>query len=200
MPARCWRRRASGWSVCCSWRVHVRPRRSCSSARSCCFRWRARSTSSDPHASESFLLERPPGATGGQGLLGQARACGHLSTWLNVSECPFDRDATPTAPLHALAVAAQDRLALTSEYRVPLAELRELAQTRCEAQALFRFARVPYLAAAEPDGSRILGDLRYDRKRGLDFSDIRLMRAPGGCPAHVPPWRSPRTDILSEQN
>ncbi len=75
-----------------------------------------------------------------------------------------------------------------------------LAQTRCEAQALFRFARVPYLAAAEPDGSRILGDLRYDRKRGLDFSDIRLMRAPGGCPAHVPPWRSPRTDILSEQN
>ncbi len=123
-------------------------------------------------------------------------------SWLNVSECPFDRDATPTAPLRSLARAAQPELIFTSEYRVPLADLRALAAVRCEAQAFFRFARVPYVTAAEPDGSRVLGDLRYDRKRGLDFSDIRLTATPAqsGCPAYVPPWRPPRGDILSVGN
>ena len=122
--------------------------------------------------------------------------------WLNVDECPFDRDVTPTAPLQSLSIAATPELRLTREYRVPLADLRALASVRCEAQAFYRFARVPYLGAAEPDGSRVLGDLRYDRKRGLDFSDIRLTPTPAQsrCPAYVPPWRPPRADILSGAN
>ena len=119
--------------------------------------------------------------------------------WLDVSQCPFDRDATPTAPLRSLATAARPELIYTSEYRVPLADLRALALGRCEAQAFFRFARVPYLSAAEPDGWRVLGDLRYDRKRGLDFSDIRLAptSSQSQCPNYLPPWRPPRGDILS---
>ncbi|MEO6598500.1 MAG: metal-dependent hydrolase [Polyangiaceae bacterium] len=117
--------------------------------------------------------------------------------WLSVSECPFDRGATPTAPLRSLPPLADARLSLTDEYRLPLADLRTLVAKRCEARAFFRFARAPYLTAAESDGSRVLGDLRYDRKRGLDFADIRLMRAQGECPEYVPPWQPPREDILS---
>ena len=117
--------------------------------------------------------------------------------WLNLRECPFDRDATPTAPLQPLASSADARVLLLSEYRVAVADLRSIADARCEARAFFRFARVPYLTAIEPDGSRVLGDLRYDRKRGLDFSDIRLTPEPGSCPRYVPPWRPPRADIVS---
>lgn len=117
--------------------------------------------------------------------------------WLSVAQCPFDQGAVPTAPLRSLPVVADSRVSLTNEFLVPVAELRDLAVARCEAAAFFHFARVPYLSAAEPDGSRVLGDLRYDRKRGLDFSDLRLMRAQGKCPEHVPPWRFPRADILS---
>lgn len=120
--------------------------------------------------------------------------------WLSVSECPFDRGATPTAPLRSLPNVPDSRLSFTDEYRVPLADLQAVVGARCEAQAFFRFARVPYLAAVERDGSRVIGDLRFDRKRGLDFSDIRLTRAQGRCPEYVPPWRSPRADILSAGN
>jgi inner membrane protein len=119
--------------------------------------------------------------------------------WSSVTECPFDRGATPTAPLRSLPNRADSRLSLTDEYRIPLSDFRALVGARCEARAFFRFARVPYLSDAEPDGSRVLGDLRYDRKRGLDFSDVRLMVTQGRCPEHVPPWRSPRADILSAQ-
>ena len=117
--------------------------------------------------------------------------------WLDVHSCPYDRDATPTAPLSPLPDRADPRLSLNAEYRVPLAELRALARDRCEASAFFRFARVPYVTNADSDGSRVLGDLRYDRSRALDFSDIRLTRAAGRCPEHVPPWRFPRFDVLS---
>jgi len=119
--------------------------------------------------------------------------------WSSVAACVFDQGATPTAPLHSLPNLADSRLSLTDEYRLPVADLRALAGARCEAAAFFRFARVPYLSAAQPDGSRVLGDLRYDRKRGLDFSDIRLMGVQGRCPDHVPPWRSPRADVLSAE-
>jgi len=115
-----------------------------------------------------------------------------------VSECPFDREATPTAPLTPLKAAVDPRLALFDEYRAPLAESRQLARERCEARAFYRFARVPYATALAPDGSRVIGDLRYDRHRSLDFSDIRLTPRVGDCPRHVPPWLPPRADILSE--
>jgi inner membrane protein len=102
--------------------------------------------------------------------------------------------------LQPLRTGADPRLALTAEYRVPLADLWLLANSRCEAEAFYRFARVPYLTHAEPDGSRVLGDLRYDRNPGLDFADIQLNRAQGRCPEYVPPWRPPRGDILSAGN
>ncbi|MET0795351.1 MAG: metal-dependent hydrolase [Polyangiaceae bacterium] len=117
--------------------------------------------------------------------------------WLSVSECLFDRDATPTAPLRSLPDLADSRLSLSNEYRVPLLDLKAVLAARCEAQAFLRFARVPYLTAVERGGSRVLGDLRYDRKRGLDFSDVRLTKDQASCPPYVPAWRPPRADVLS---
>ncbi|HEY5375814.1 MAG TPA: metal-dependent hydrolase [Polyangiaceae bacterium] len=122
-------------------------------------------------------------------------------SWLSVKGCPFDRSAEPTAPLHATDVAPDSRLILNQEYRISLADLRAVVSERCAARALLRFARVPYLGDLQTDGSRVIGDLRYDRNPGLDFSDVRLgakhAGKPDWCPEYVPPWRPPRSDIFS---
>ena len=90
------------------------------------------------------------------------------------------------------------QLSWRSEYRVPLSELKGLLQGRCEGRAFSRFARVPYVTEPATDGSFVLGDLRYDRNPGLDFSDLSLSQQPGPCPQYVPAWLPPRSDILSE--
>jgi inner membrane protein len=122
-------------------------------------------------------------------------------SWLSVANCPYDRAAQPSAPLQAIHEPPDSRLVLSQEYRVSLADLRAVARERCAARALLRFARVPYLGDLQADGSRIIGDLRYDRNPALDFSDVRLGRKqvdePDWCPEYVPPWRPPRSDILS---
>jgi inner membrane protein len=122
-------------------------------------------------------------------------------SWLAVADCPYDRASRPTAPLQTIQQAPDSRLVLSQEYRVSLADLRAVARERCAARALLRFARVPYLSDLQADGSRVIGDLRYDRNPGLDFSDVRLGRKHAGepdwCPEYVPPWRPPRSEILS---
>jgi inner membrane protein len=116
--------------------------------------------------------------------------------WLSVDACPYDRSANPTAPLVPIGVRADDRLRLTEEYRASLVDLQALAHERCEVRALLRFARVPYFTALAPDGTRIVGDMRYDRNPGLDFSDFRLPATQGRCPPYVPAWLPPRGDLL----
>jgi hypothetical protein len=46
-----------------------------------------------------------------------------------------------------------------------------------------------------PVGARVVGDLRYDRLPGLDFSDLPLDRA-APCPKRVPPWIPRRSDLF----
>ena len=118
---------------------------------------------------------------------------------LDVDACPADRDAQPTAPLVALDVRSENRLRLQAEYRVKTDELRTLARQRCEVRALLRFARVPYLTSLAADQTRIVGDVRYDRNPGLDFSDVRLPAIQGGCPPYVPPWLPPRGELLAPE-
>lgn len=120
--------------------------------------------------------------------------------WLDVETCPYDRASSPTAPTQPAPASEGGRaLRFSARYSIPLAELRTLARERCEVRAFYRFARVPYLLV-EPDDRRVIGDLRYDRKPGLDFSDIELESRQGRCPEHVPPWLPPRSDILSESH
>jgi inner membrane protein len=118
--------------------------------------------------------------------------------WLSVQSCPFDRDASPSAPLHALSGQGSARLSVQSEYRVSLDELTGLLRGRCEGRAFARFARVPYVTEPTDNRTRVLGDLRYDRHPGLDFSDLALSEREARCPRYVPSWLPPRGDILSE--
>ncbi|MEP7049598.1 MAG: metal-dependent hydrolase [Pseudomonadota bacterium] len=116
--------------------------------------------------------------------------------WLDAQSCPYDRAANPTAPLRPIHAIADPGLVLSAEYRIPIATLRVLLGTRCEVQAFVRFARVPYIGPIQADGSRVLGDLRYDRNPGLDFSDVPLGPGQSQCPQYMPRWRPPRSDLL----
>ncbi|HEY3255209.1 MAG TPA: metal-dependent hydrolase [Polyangiaceae bacterium] len=117
-------------------------------------------------------------------------------TWLDVSSCPYDKAARPSAPLSRLAGPANAQLSWQSEYRVSLRELSALLRGRCEARAFARFARVPYATEPTASGARVLGDLRYDRNPGLDFSDLALSDHERDCPKFVPSWLPPRSDVL----
>jgi inner membrane protein len=118
--------------------------------------------------------------------------------------CVFGSEPDTTAPMTPLpaalpgSTAAATAVRFVSEYRRPLAELVNLAATRCEVAALLQFARVPYVTAPFADGTRIAGDLRYDRKPELDLADIRLAATAdaGACPPRLPPWVPPRADLL----
>jgi inner membrane protein len=96
------------------------------------------------------------------------------------------------APLQA--VESPDGSVLwRSEFRAPLADLRALQRTRCDAAAFLRYARAPFWIDA---GDGVIGDLRFDRGRGLGFAGMTLSKS-GACPPHVPPWMPPRSDLLT---
>ncbi|HLX28875.1 MAG TPA: metal-dependent hydrolase [Casimicrobiaceae bacterium] len=90
---------------------------------------------------------------------------------------PVDAPDAPFLHWHGEIVLARERL-------------RELAASSCEVQALMRFARAPWFT------DRVVGDLRYDREPGLGFAELDLTRLPP-CPAYMPPWVPPRSDLLS---
>jgi inner membrane protein len=87
---------------------------------------------------------------------------------------------TPFLQWHGEIVGSRDRL-------------RALAVTSCEVAAFLRFARAPWLGASE--GRRVIGDLRFDREAELGFAELDLTRS-SPCPAYVPPWVPPRSDLL----
>jgi inner membrane protein len=109
--------------------------------------------------------------------------------------CPTAADGNPTAPLSPVAAVSTPAVTWKGEYRAPLRELSDLAHTNCQAAALFRFLRVPYWVDAGPD-ELVLGDLRYDRRKDLDFSDVLIAKHPARCPEAVPSWIPPRLDLL----
>lgn len=86
-------------------------------------------------------------------------------------------------------VASAGRIAWGPEFRAPLHELLQMQREDCVAAAFLRFARIPFWAH---DGRRptLLGDLRYDRSRGIDFAELEL-EPDTPCPRHVPPWLPP---------
>jgi inner membrane protein len=83
-----------------------------------------------------------------------------------------------------------------TEWSAPRAELAALAAENCEVAAALRFIRVPVWRRA-PDGTVLLGDLRYGGTAG-GFAAIASAARPAACPnpALVPPWTPPRRDAL----
>ena len=78
-------------------------------------------------------------------------------------------------------------------WSAPVAELREIATTNCEAAAALRFIRVPHWQRRE-NGDVMISDLRFG-EGGQSFASINA-RPAAGCPHPVPNWEWPRSDIL----
>jgi len=75
------------------------------------------------------------------------------------------------------------------EFRAPLSQLLSAAQGDCTVRAFLRFARVPFWIE---QGGRlsIIGDLRYDRSRSIDFAEL-VLDPSVPCPRFEPPWQPP---------
>ena len=80
------------------------------------------------------------------------------------------------------------------EWTAPRAELATLARESCTALAALRFIRAPVWRTAT-DSTVSLGDVRYGGAES-GFSSVRVPRRSATCPAGVPPWTPPRTDVL----
>jgi inner membrane protein len=102
--------------------------------------------------------------------------------------------ATATAPMTAVTAPDLPGMHWLGEFSMSQRQLAALVATHCEAQELMQFVRAPF--ATQYGKSWALGDLRFDRERGLGMSEIEL-RAPGQerCKYHVP-WVPPREDLF----
>jgi inner membrane protein len=128
-----------------------------------------------------------------------------VAVWpLQASSCTAGLDVEPTANVRPLERPNRGGVRWISEYREELSELRQLAQRDCRFRALLQFARLPYISrhgsetTPGRDPGKFAGDLRYDRKPGLDFSDLSLPEDPshGPCPRFLTAWTPPRADLL----
>jgi inner membrane protein len=104
------------------------------------------------------------------------------------------REEGYTARRRTVASPDAGKVKLTSEVRLPLAELRRHA-SRCDVHAFLRFARAPYFVE-QPNGSLVVGDLRFDRNAAIEFAEMELPTTVGECPKRVPAWIPPRDQLL----
>jgi inner membrane protein len=104
-----------------------------------------------------------------------------------------DEDA-PTAPLVRLGRDEGTSLRWTGRFSAPLAELSALAREDCFAAAFLRWSRVPFWSTSS-EQERLIGDLRYDRQRPLEFAELMLSNGEA-CPRFVPNWTPPREALI----
>lgn len=109
------------------------------------------------------------------------------------ASCTTLDGTTSTAPLRAISVRDGD-VRFDRELAEPVRELRDLAKRNCTVAAFLRYSRVPFVA--REGTALVVGDLRFDRSRAHDFTDLDVPNGGAGCPRHVPPWRPPRADLF----
>jgi inner membrane protein len=85
------------------------------------------------------------------------------------------------------------------EWTAPLGDLGALSRANCEARAYLRWARMPFWVE-RPGSELVLGDLRYDRSRELEFAETVGTSPPTTCPKRVPPWTPPRADLIEPRS
>lgn len=73
-------------------------------------------------------------------------------------------------------------------------ELSKLAE-RCDVSAFLRFARIPFWLTLD-SGALVVGDLRFDRSKQIEFAEVELPAKVGACPPNVPPWQPPRAALI----
>jgi inner membrane protein len=109
-------------------------------------------------------------------------------------QCPAASMGGPiAAPVTPVALPDTPFIHWHGEVLASRDQLRALASTSCEVAAFLRFARAPWFSLEDP--RKVIGDLRYDRERGLGFAELDLTRS-SRCPSYVPPWIPPRRDLI----
>jgi inner membrane protein len=110
------------------------------------------------------------------------------------SRCPtmFGGQAT-TVPLAVVAAPDSAGIVWLGEFAMSKTALAQVVAGNCDAAALMRFARAPFLTS-EPEW--VMGDLRFPGGRGGGLADIDLKPdSPSPCPP-TPPWTPPRAGLL----
>jgi inner membrane protein len=125
------------------------------------------------------------------------RAAG-VSLWpslIPAETCDLISASGRTAVLRAVPFASDARIRWEVEGRLSVEEWRTLRARSCTFRRLLSFARFPFVKA-QPDGTLVAGDHRYDRQKGLGFAEVVL---PGDekCPTPTEadlreaPWEFP---------
>lgn len=111
------------------------------------------------------------------------------------SSCPSAFSGSGTAPATPSSAPPSQGMQWIDTFAMSRARLVELAQSTCATRELMQFVRAPY--AAETDEGWVLGDLRFDRERGLGLAELRVTgAAKEACPRRAP-WIAPRADLLA---
>jgi inner membrane protein len=99
-----------------------------------------------------------------------------------------------TAPMATLHTADSPDAVWFGEFSMPVTRLANLTANNCEAAALMQFVRAPFVV--ERKNGWVIGDLRFDRERGLGLAEIEVSATHSGdCPPTAP-WLPPRADLL----
>jgi inner membrane protein len=110
------------------------------------------------------------------------------------SRCPtMSGTQATTVPLAVVGAPDSAGIQWLGEFAMSKTVLAQVVAGNCDAAALMRFARAPFLTS-EPDW--VMGDLRFPGGRGGGLADIDLKPgSPSPCPP-TPPWTPPRAGLL----
>jgi inner membrane protein len=118
-----------------------------------------------------------------------------MPSLLRADECPGrDLLSNITAPLVAVAAENTASTYWYGEIAMARDQFSRLSESSCDVAAFMQFARVPW--ALHRERGWIVGDLRYDREPEAGFAELEIGSNP--CPASLPPWLPPRSDLLGE--
>jgi len=99
-----------------------------------------------------------------------------------------------TAPMAAVNTPDSPDTEWFGEFAMPVSRLANLTTNNCEAAALMQFVRAPFVV--ERRNGWVIGDLRFDRERGLGLAEIEVSSThTGDCPPTAP-WLPPRAELL----
>jgi inner membrane protein len=104
------------------------------------------------------------------------------------------QDTGLTLGLTTTAGAILPNVAWQGQWSGAIAEWRRLQSTQCEVAAFAHFARAPFFQAIG-EQRFLIGDLRFDRDPGLDFSEFYVTEPASSCPPWVPVWTPPRSEL-----
>jgi inner membrane protein len=100
-----------------------------------------------------------------------------------------------TAPMTAVKLSDSTQTVWFGEFSMPVSRLADLTAHSCEAAALMQFVRAPF--AVERKSGWVIGDLRFDRERGLGLAELEISVASAGSCLPRAPWLPPRAALLN---